>query len=141
MVYQFEEDDFPYIQWSPSGEWLLIGGVGLGPKTQPFIGVYHDTLQTREAEELGIEGGTLIHSVIEDGPSAGILEWGDVITASNGEKITGTEDVGNLVGASNPGDVLTLIIYRIRTKENLEVNVTVGQRDVPPFEREPGYVL
>ena len=141
LVYQFEEDDFPYVEWSPSGEWLLIGGVGVGPKTQPFIGVYSETLPTREAEELGIEGGALTHSVVEDGPSAGILEWGDVITAINGEKITSAEDIGPLVRASNPGDVLTLTIYRVRTRETLEVDVTVGQRDVPPFERELGYVL
>ena len=79
--------------------------------------------------------------MVEDGPSAGILEWGDVITAINGEKITGAEDIGPLVRASNPGDVLTLTTYSIRTRETLEVDVTVGQRDVPPFERELGYVL
>ena len=67
-MYQFEEDDFPYVEWSPSGEWLLIGGVGVGPKTQPFIGVYSETLPTREAEELGIEGGALTHSVVRRCP-------------------------------------------------------------------------
>ena len=143
LLYQFEAEDDPSIEWSSSGEWLLLGAGGVGPsaeaETQSFIGAFLVTLHTSEAEKLGIEGGVLTEHVTEDGPSAGILEMGDVITAINGEKITGVEEIRNLIRASNPGDVLTLTL--IRAEEILEVDVIVGQRDVPPSQRERGYVL
>ena len=57
LLYQFEADDDLSIEWSPSGEWLLVGAVGIGPsveeETQSFIGAFLVTLPTQRGRGVG----------------------------------------------------------------------------------------
>ena len=94
----------------------------------PFVGIAIETLPAPEAEERGIEGRVLIRRVLDDGPSAGILSTGDIVTAIDGEKVTSAGDIVRRVKAANPGDVLTFTV--IRDGESLEVAVTVGAREL-----------
>ena len=97
-------------------------------ETKPFIGIAIDTLPAAEATELGIDGGAVVRRVLDDGPSAGILHVGDVITAIDGHAVTSAADVVEIVHASEPGNVLAISVLRDGVPH--EVTVTVGTRPV-----------
>ena len=78
---------------------------------------------------LGIAGrdgspdGAVVVAVLEDGPSAGALSKGDVITAIDGEAVTAFEDVVTAVESAQPGDEIELTI-----RGGSSVRVTLGNR-------------
>ena len=94
---------------------------------KPFIGISIANLSDEEAEERGIDDGALVKDVLDDGPSAGILENGDVITAINGETVSTSRDVIEIVGDTEPGDEITISILRNDDSQN--VIITVGERE------------
>ena len=97
-------------------------------ETKPFIGIAIDTLPPAEATELGIDGGAVVRRVLDDGPSAGNLQVGDVITAIDEHAVTSAADVIEIVHASEPGNVLAISVLRDGIPHG--VTVTVGTRPV-----------
>ncbi|MCH8109896.1 MAG: PDZ domain-containing protein, partial [Chloroflexi bacterium] len=79
---------------------------------KPFIGVTIETLDEAEADELGIAGGAVVRSVLEDGPSAGLLQVGDIITHVDDIEVTSVRDVVEAVKASETGDMLSFGVIR-----------------------------
>jgi putative serine protease PepD len=82
---------------------------------------------------LGIEGGdaagdqpgALIAAVQPGSPAAdGGLEDGDLVTAVDGDALTGFGDLGVIIRRHEPGDELTLTVQR--GGEEQEVTVTLG---------------
>ncbi len=69
---------------------------------------------------------------VQEGYNEEVLQYGDRITAINGDEITSSEDVKEIVKSSEVGDVLTFTISR--EGKLIEVNVTcyeyVPQNDV-----------
>ena len=55
------------------------------------------------------------------------LQEGDVITAVNGEAITGSSDLKSKISSSEVGDILSLEVYR--NGETIQINVTVGEQN------------
>ena len=94
----------------------------------PFIGVLIVTLSADEASTVGLEGGVKVVRVLDDGPSAGVLEAGDVITAVGGTETMTAQEVVEVVKASEPGAALSITVRR--GAETLALEVTVGERDV-----------
>ena len=94
----------------------------------PFIGVMIVTLSAGELSAMGLEGGVKVVRVQNDGPSAGVLQAGDVITAVGGTETMTIEEVVEAVKASTPGDSLSITVRR--GSETLALEVTVGERDV-----------
>ena len=94
----------------------------------PFIGVLIVTLSAGEASTVGLEGGVKVVRVQNDGPSAGVLQAGDVITTVGGNETMTIEEVVEAVKASTPGDSLSITVRR--GSETLSLEVTVGERDV-----------
>ncbi len=91
----------------------------------PFIGI-----------ALADEGGdVVVQRVVAGGPAdeAGVHE-DDVVEAVNGRSIGNAQDVIDLVGGSEPGDVLRFQV--IREGESLELDVEAGERRVieRPFD-------
>ena len=94
----------------------------------PFIGVSIVTLSADEASTVGLEGGVKVMGVLDDGPSAGVLQAGDVITAVGGTDTMTIEEVVEAVKASTPGDPLSITVRR--GSETLSLEVTVGERQM-----------
>jgi S1-C subfamily serine protease len=103
-----------------------------------------------KALKLSVEEGVLVNEVVKGGPAdqagvkggdtsatiegANFRLGGDVITAVNGKKIGGMEEVINAVNSASPGDKMQLSVDR--DGEAKEITVTLGVRpasteDVP----------
>lgn len=93
---------------------------------KPFIGVSVLTVSD-ETRKYGLPGGASVQSVTADSPAeeAG-LQINDIITKVNDTEITTSNDLVKLVRAANPGDVLTVTVYR--QGKTLELAVTVGRQ-------------
>jgi PDZ domain-containing protein len=68
--------------------------------------------------------GALVVEVSADGPSAGRLRRGDLITAIDGRPIDRADEVGTTVRAAPAGTTFTFAVTRGRAGERLEVPVT-----------------
>ncbi len=104
-------------------------------ESRPFIGVVVSTLSPAKAEEVGVPGGAVVRRVLEDGPSGGVLEVGDVILSINGQQVDGARTVLEAVHSSQVGDVLSIDI--LRGDLNITVQVTVGERELPDRPQRP----
>ena len=93
---------------------------------KPYIGVSVLTVSD-ETQKYGLPGGASVQSVTKDSPAeeAG-LQVNDIITKVNDTEITSSNDLVKLVRASNPGDTLTVTVYR--QGETLELTITVGRQ-------------
>ena len=104
--------------------------------TKPYIGVTVMTVST-EAISYGLPAGASVQSVIEDGPAekAG-LQTNDIIYAVDGQEISSSSDLVDLVGKATPGDTVTLSVYR--QGEKLELTVEIGEQtqSALPEEKE-----
>jgi 2-alkenal reductase len=101
-----------------------------GVITRPFLGITYSQLNPRAAtvEGLPVENGVIVTELIP-GPAsdAGVLV-GDVITHINDEAIDLDRPLVNILFQYEPGDVVTLTIYRQSTEETLTLDVTLGTR-------------
>ena len=97
-------------------------------QTKPHIGVAISPLSPTRAEELGVDGGVMVTAVLNESPSSGVLEQGDVITSIDGQIVSSPKDVMDAVMASSVGDVISVIV--IRGDDTLDLSVTVGETDI-----------
>jgi S1-C subfamily serine protease len=74
------------------------------------------------AAKAGIKGGSAQVSINGQQVRAG----GDIITAVDGKKVTGMDDVVNDVASHNPGDQVTLTVERHGSSQ--DINVTLANR-------------
>ncbi len=81
----------------------LQRGSGNGYITKPYIGV-SVTDVSRETQNYGLPKGAAVRSITEDGPAADAgLEENDIITAINGEEISGSKALVDAVRGSRRG--------------------------------------
>lgn len=94
-----------------------------GYVSTPYIGV----TVTNASAQYSFDGA-LVAGVSTNSPAqeAGLQE-GDVITAVNGEAITGSSDLKSKISSSEVGDILSLEVYR--NGETIQINVTVGEQN------------
>ena len=97
-------------------------------QTKPYIGVAISSLSPARAEELGVDGGVMVTAVLNESPSSGVLEHGDVITSIDGQVVSSRKDVMYAVMASSVGDVISVIV--IRGDDTLDLSVAVGETDI-----------
>ena len=107
-----------------------------GYVTKPYIGISADDV-SEEALAFGIPKGAVVTYVEEEGPAdkAG-LQVNDIITAMNGNPISGRDAIIEAIGHTDPGTKVSLTIYR-QGKE-LDVTVTVDEKiqEALPQEEE-----
>ncbi|MEM9201378.1 MAG: S16 family serine protease [Actinomycetota bacterium] len=98
-----------------------------------------DTAVVAALEYLGveaiIESGVGFNQVVEDGPSAGLMEVGEIIVAIDDEIITGIESLLDALAARGPGTSVTLQLENNDTGEFRTQDVTLG---VHPDETNDG---
>jgi S1-C subfamily serine protease len=88
--------------------------------------------------ESGFERGIIIVEVIENSPASKAgLEEDDVITALDGEDIQGPKSFADTISAMQPGQEVTLTIYRTSSDKALELQIPLGEN---PEEPEAGYL-
>lgn len=87
----------------------------------PFM---HDFLNLPE----GVEGAVVVTSVVEHSAAekAG-LQAGDLITAIDGEQISSTNSLADAIHSKDPGDAVSLTVYRVGEAEALEVEAILGE--------------
>ncbi|RKP43999.1 Do family serine endopeptidase [Trinickia fusca] len=106
---------------------ITTGGV-----TRGWIGVEPQDVTPAIAESFGLEQkGTIVAGVLQGGPAdrAGIKP-GDVLLDVNGEEITDTTRLLNVIAQIKPGTEAK--IHLMRKNKEMEVAVTIGKRPPPP---------
>ena len=94
--------------------------------SKPYIGVSVASVSA-ETQSYGLPKGAAVKAVAEDSPAeAAGLQINDIITAINGDAITGSGDLVNAVGDAAVGDVLKLTVYR--GGSTMELTLTVGEK-------------
>lgn len=103
---------------------------------KPYIGV-SITSVSAESQLYGLPKGAAVQSVVAGGPAeqAG-LSAGDIITALNGEEITGSDVFIPLIQKANPGDTLNLTVYRQGETRTIAVVVSEQHQDALPQPTE-----
>ena len=101
---------------------------------KPYIGVTVSDVSS-ESQSYGLPQGAAVRSVTENGPAAEAgLQENNIITAVNGETITGSNDLVKLVKASAAGDTLELTVYRQGQTTTLTLTVGEQKTDALPAQ-------
>ena len=105
-----------------------------GYVSKPYIGVSVTTVST-ETQSYGLPQGAAVKTVAEDSPAAAAgLKVNDIITHIGGKEISGSSELVSIVNDSNPGDTLTLTVYRQGSTH--ELTITVGEQIQSANEQE-----
>jgi S1-C subfamily serine protease len=84
------------------------------------------------------ERGAIVLSVDEESPASEVgLEKGDVITGIDGEPVEGTQALTDAIAEREPGESVTLTVYRTDRGEEREIEVTLGEH---PREEGKAYL-
>ncbi len=101
---------------------------------KPYIGVSVMDV-SEETQSYGLPKGAAIKDITDGSPAseAGLKE-NDIITAINGNAISGRKELVDAVGDASVGDELTLTVYR--QGESLEIKIKVGEQVQSAREKE-----
>jgi putative serine protease PepD len=94
-----------------------------------FIGVEITSMTPSLQQEYGftVSSGAVFMSVISGtGAAAAGVKQGDVIVGINKSSIGSAQDVGSVISALRPGDVIALHV--VRGKQHLTISVTLGSQ-------------
>ncbi len=101
-----------------------------GQVTRGWIGIEY-TEDRLQLESVGHDQGVLVQAVIPGGPAeAAGLEFGDVITAVDGNPVTKGDDLLSTVVAKSVGDPVALTVDRVG--ETLNMTLTIAARPSNP---------
>ena len=106
-----------------------------GRALRGWLGVEVQDLSPSLAESFGLGNisGALIAGIQPDGPAdTSGLQPGDVITHVNGDAVTSSRSLMNVIADNAPGTVLELEI--VRQGENLKLKTVIGERPQPQQE-------
>jgi serine protease Do len=110
-----------------------------GKVSRGYIGVGLQAMSPELAQQFGLKSskGALIGDVTPNGPGAKAgLKQGDVVTAIDGKKVEGSEDLTMNVISHEPGTTVTLDL--IRNGQPMTVKVTLGTRPGGVDWNKPG---
>ena len=111
---------------------VLESIITTGSVTRGWIGVEPQDVTPAIAESFGLEQrGTIVAGVLQGGPAdkAGIKP-GDVLLDVNGQEITDTTRLLNVIAQIKPGTQAKVKL--MRKKKEMDVVVTIGRRPPPP---------
>ncbi|HKT98245.1 MAG TPA: Do family serine endopeptidase [Paraburkholderia sp.] len=112
---------------------VLESIITTGSVTRGWIGVEPQDVTPEIAESFGLnqKSGAIVAGVLQGGPAdkAGIKP-GDVLTAVNGEAITDTTRLLNVIAQIKPGT--TAKVHLVRKNKDMDLDVTIGKRPPPP---------
>ncbi|NLP65327.1 Do family serine endopeptidase [Paraburkholderia sacchari] len=115
---------------------VLESIITTGTVTRGWIGVEPQDVTPEIAESFGLnqKQGTIVAGVLQGGPAdkAGIKP-GDVLTTVNGEDITDTTRLLNVIAQIKPGTAAK--VHLVRKNKDMDLNVTIGKRPPPPKQQ------
>ena len=95
---------------------------------KPYIGVSVTSVSS-EMVSYGLPQGAAVKVVSENSPAEKSgLKVNDIITAINGDAITTSGELVKIVSACQPGDEITLTVYRQGESEQFTLTLTVGEQ-------------
>jgi serine protease DegQ len=115
---------------------VLESIITTGSVTRGWIGVEPQDITPAIAQSFGLEQrGTIVAGVLQGGPAdkAGIKP-GDVLLDVNGEDITDTTRLLNVIAQIKPGTQAKVTL--MRKKKEMDVVVTIGKRPPPPKQAD-----
>ncbi|MHB1400973.1 MAG: Do family serine endopeptidase [Thiobacillus sp.] len=104
-----------------------------GSVTRGWVGIEVQDITPELAESFNLKNvdGALIAGVLKGGPAdAGGIRPGDILLAVNGNKVSNSASLLNLIAALKPGDVARLTVAR--KQQSLDLKIQVGRR---PLQR------
>jgi len=104
-----------------------------GSVTRGWVGIEVQDMTPELAESFDLKSaeGALIAGVLKGGPAdAGGVRPGDILLAVNGNKVSNSATLLNLIAALKPGDHTQLTV--LRKQQSLDLKVQVGRR---PMQR------
>jgi serine protease Do len=99
---------------------------------RPWIGIVamSDEEFSGLQEIYELPDGVFVSDVDASGPSAGAgIRKSDVITHIDDEPVTSLAELRKILNTRNPGDEITLTVYRALNEETVEIKVIVGERN------------
>lgn len=115
---------------------VLESIITTGSVTRGWIGVEPQDVTPEIAESFGLnqKSGAIVAGVLQGGPAdkAGIKP-GDVLTAVNGEEITDTTRLLNVIAQIKPGT--TAKVHLVRKNKDMDLDVMIGKRPPPPKQQ------
>ncbi|RQS28021.1 Do family serine endopeptidase [Burkholderia sp. Bp8992] len=112
---------------------VLESIITTGSVTRGWIGVEPQDVTPEIAESFGLQqkSGAIVAGVLQGGPAdkAGIKP-GDILVTVNGEDITDTTKLLNVVAQIKPGTPTK--VHVVRKGKEFDVNVVIGKRPPPP---------
>lgn len=101
-------------------------------KDAPFLGVQYLAAPPRFGAGgmpgTGMMAGAFVVEVTADGPAAKAgIQAHDIFVKVDGEKVTGPQQVVDIVGKHKPGDTLTVTAFRRADGKQTDITVTLGQ--------------
>lgn len=106
-----------------------------GKIDRPFLGISYQLInpQLAAAQNLPVDHGAYVADLVPGGPAAaGGVQTGDIITAIDGEEISQTTSLQDLLFQHKPGDQVELTIARGPSGQESTVQVTLGTRPANP---------
>ncbi|NLB10449.1 MAG: PDZ domain-containing protein [Clostridiaceae bacterium] len=105
---------------------VVTGIIEDGYISKPYIGVSVIDVST-EMQDYGLPGGAAIKQITEDSPAeqAG-LQINDIVTAIDGNSISGSNDLAKVISSSSVGDILKMSVHR--NGEIIDIQVTIGEQ-------------
>ncbi len=104
-----------------------------GSVTRGWVGIEVQDMTPELAESFNLKSaeGALIAGVLKGGPAdAGGVRPGDILLAVNGDKVSNSATLLNLIAALKPGDNTQLTV--LRKQQSLDLKIQVGRR---PMQR------
>ncbi len=105
-----------YTQLKSSGK-VVRGFIGVGIRD-----VSKDTDLAKTFNYTGTDG-VMIWQMYKDTPASGKLQRGDIVTAIDGKKIVDSNELRNLVAATEPGKELSFTIFRDGKSQDVKIKV------------------
>jgi serine protease DegQ len=115
---------------------VLESIITTGTVTRGWIGVEPQDVTPEIAESFGLDqkSGAIVAGVLRDGPAdkAGIKP-GDILLSVNGEEITDTTRLLNVIAQIKPGTDAK--VHLVRKNRPLDLDVMIGKRPPPPKQQ------
>ncbi len=92
-----------------------------------------------EAQFYGYPMGAYVQAIDPNGPAANILQEGDIIVAVGNTQISSAAQFNHLVEATDPGQALTVTVFRNRQYVDCTITLTETQRPALPNTSQGTY--
>jgi serine protease DegQ len=116
---------------------VLESIITTGTVTRGWIGVEPQDVTPEIAESFGLDqkSGAIVAGVLKSGPAdrAGIKP-GDILTSVNGQVITDTTRLLNVIAQIKPGTAAK--VHVVRKGHQIDLDVMIGKRPPPPKQTE-----